>query len=297
MPPDDFADDGGGTNGWFRLQRAGDLFNGFWGTDGTNWTLLDTIDTSSDPYGSTLRVGLATWNDSASAFGARFDNFEIDNDPPPPPESFTWTATGGGDWNSSDNWSEDGFPNGSHDAIFAGSIGARQHGIRRYPRKRPLHSIRQHGSLRDCRTGRRQPGGRHDPGTLPASRCSRGHTSFQASVNLLSDATFDIASGTTLIMNNALDLGGNTLTLTGGGELSIRNDFATNGGNLDVQDGIVTGSGTISGNVNIGGGILSPGNSSGTSLASGHSSVPEPNSMAMMVVASLACLMPWRRID
>ncbi len=72
---DDFADSGGGTDGWFRLARSGDQFEGYWGTDGTNWTLLDTIDTSGDPYGDSLRVGLATWNDSGSDFSARFDNF------------------------------------------------------------------------------------------------------------------------------------------------------------------------------------------------------------------------------
>ena len=74
---DDFADTGGGTDGWFRLERIGDSFNGYWATDGCNWTLLHTIDTSGDPYGDTLRVGLATWNASSSAFGARFDNFEL----------------------------------------------------------------------------------------------------------------------------------------------------------------------------------------------------------------------------
>ena len=77
VPPDDFVDTGGGTNGWFRLERIGDNFTGYWGTDGVNWDLLTTIDTSGDPYGDTLRVGLAAWNDSASDFGARFDNFAL----------------------------------------------------------------------------------------------------------------------------------------------------------------------------------------------------------------------------
>jgi hypothetical protein len=74
---DDFADTGGGVSGWFRLERIGDSFSGYWATDGCNWTLLATIDTSGDPYGATLRVGVATWNDSGSDFGARFDNFAL----------------------------------------------------------------------------------------------------------------------------------------------------------------------------------------------------------------------------
>ena len=83
VSPDDFADAGGGTNGWFRLERSGDSFNGYWGTDGATWSLLHTIDTSGDPFGATLRVGLATWNASSSDFGARFDNFELTMVPEP----------------------------------------------------------------------------------------------------------------------------------------------------------------------------------------------------------------------
>ena len=89
---DDFADSGGGTDGWFRLVRSGDQFEGYWGTDGTNWESLHTIDTPGNPYGGTLRVGLATWNASNSDFGARFDNFSI----VPEPASMALLLIGGG---------------------------------------------------------------------------------------------------------------------------------------------------------------------------------------------------------
>ena len=129
-------------------------------------------------------------------------------------------------------------------------------------------------------------------GQLPARfEVLQGTHEFQARVNLLHEATATITSGAMLIMNNALDLGGNTLTKTGAGELSIRNDLIANGGTVDIQQGIVSGNGTISGDVNNGGGIVSPGNSLSTSP------VPEPTSIVMMVLAALACLMLWRRID
>ena len=89
----------------------------------------------------------------------------------------------------------------------------------------------------------------------------QGSHEFQARVNLLHDATATITSGAMLIMNNALDLGGNRLTKTGAGELAIRNDLITNGGAVDLQQGLVSGNGTIGGDLNNDGGTISPGNS------------------------------------
>ena len=122
-------------------------------------------------------------------------------------------------------------------------------------------------------------------GQLPARfEVLQGTHEFQARVNLLHDTTATITSDAMLIMNNALDLGGNTLTKTGAGELSIRNDLTANGGIIDIQEGIVSGNGTISGDVINGGGIISPGNSLSTSP------VPEPTSIVMMVLATLTRL-------
>ena len=85
-------------------------------------------------------------------------------------------------------------------------------------------------------------------------------------------------------MNNALNLNGNTLTKTGDGELAIRNDLLTNGGTVNVQQGIVSGNGTISGDVTNDGGIISPGN------ASSVSAVPEPVAAVSLLVAVLLAL-------
>jgi len=292
VPSDEFADDGGGTNGWFRLERIGDSFNGYWGTNGTSWTLLETIDTSGNPYGSTLRVGLATWNDSSSDFGARFDNFEIETGPGTPTASFTWTATTGGDWNASQNWTVDGPPNGGHDAIFADSIAATSTVFADTPVS--VRSVQFDSSIPYAIAGR---GGINlVPGTDAAGQVParfdvlQGSHEFQARVNLLHDATATITSGAMLIMNNALDLGGNRLTKTGAGELAIRNDLITNGGAVDLQQGLVSGNGTIGGDLNNDGGTISPGNSNSSSL------VPEPTSLMMIGLATLSSLMCWRRI-
>jgi len=209
------------------------------------------------------------------------------------PVSFTWTASGGGDWNSAENWTERSPPNGSHDAIFAGSIAATSTVSADTPVS--VRSIQFDSSIPYAIAGRggiNMVAGTDTFGQLPARfEVLQGRHEFQARVNLLHDATATITSDAMLIMNNALDLGGNTLTKMGAGELSIRNDLIANGGTIDIQQGIVSGNGTISGDVINGGGIISPGNSLSTSP------VPEPTSIVMMVLATLTRLMLWRRID
>jgi len=65
---------------WFRLTRTGDVFEGFYGSDGINWTPIGSM---TRDYGDTLHVGLAAWNFSGTAFDAQFDNFQITVVPEP----------------------------------------------------------------------------------------------------------------------------------------------------------------------------------------------------------------------
>ena len=47
-------------NCWLRLQRSGDLYYGYWGTNGTDWTLLSTYSNAvANPYPATTYVGVA----------------------------------------------------------------------------------------------------------------------------------------------------------------------------------------------------------------------------------------------
>jgi len=59
---------------WFRLEREGDDFTAYYGSDGINWTTIGTINRA---YGDTLRVGLAAWDLNGNAFVAQFDNFQL----------------------------------------------------------------------------------------------------------------------------------------------------------------------------------------------------------------------------
>ena len=97
-----------------------------------------------------------------------------------------------------------------------------------------------------------------------------GTHQFQAVVNLLADTTMNVASGSTLSFNNALNLTGNTLIKTGDGTVAINNQLTTAGGNVDVQQGTISGNGTIGGDVTNSGGTTSPGNSPGMLTIDGN---------------------------
>ena len=99
---------------------------------------------------------------------------------------------------------------------------------------------------------------------MPAISVTQGEHQFAVVTNLIDDTTVDIAPGSMLSFNHALNLMGNTLTKTGLGTISINNRLTTNGGTVDVQEGALIGGGTIGGNVTNAGGTLSPGNSPGS---------------------------------
>jgi len=110
-----------------------------------------------------------------------------------------------------------------------------------------------------------------------------GDHEFQAPLNLNDETDVNTLGGTSLTLNNAVDLQGNVLNKLGGGELSIRNDLITSGGTVNVQAGTVSGNGTLTGDLNNNGGAISPGN--GANL----SAVPEPSALVMLS-SGLACL-------
>ena len=112
----------------------------------------------------------------------------------------------------------------------------------------------------------------------------QGTHQFQAVVNLQTDTTVDVATSSAIIFNNALDLNSSVLTKTGGGEIAIRNDFLTSGGELNCNEGTCSGSGTISGDLNNNGGIVSPGNSSQPT------GVPEPATLLLVMIGAIGVI-------
>ena len=105
-----------------------------------------------------------------------------------------------------------------------------------------------------------------------------GTHQFQAIVNLHNDTIVDVSSDSTLSFNNTLNLMSNTLTKTGVGTLAIRNDLVTDGGTVSLQQGTISGNGTIGGDVDNGGGTISPGNNSASLDV-----VPEPSACVLLI--------------
>ena len=123
-----------------------------------------------------------------------------------------------------------------------------------------------------------------------------GNYQFQAKFALIDDAMIDIGNGSSLEFVNRLDLTGNTLTKTGAGTLVISNTLYAGDGTLFNNGGVLSGGGTIGGEVINDGGTISPGNSV-SSLSNSPAVVPEPGALGLLLLAGVACfLLRWNQV-
>ena len=104
-----------------------------------------------------------------------------------------------------------------------------------------------------------------------------GDHEFQVRVNLQDDTFLSVASDSSLDFNHKLSLDGNTLIKTGEGTVVFNNNLVSGGGgSVSCEQGNCIGTGTIAGDLNNGGGTVSPGNLSAVA------SVPEPSSVVLL---------------
>ena len=80
----------------------------------------------------------------------------------------------------------------------------------------------------------------------------------------------NVAAASTLSFNNALNLNGNDLTLSGAGTANINNVLIDGGGMVNLNAGTLGGGGEISANVDNSGGTVAPGNSPGILTIDGN---------------------------
>ena len=206
-----------------------------------------------------------------------------------PPTDFLWDNPSGGFWDA-DNWNPEGFPNGNNQtANFLDVITSPSTVV-----------IDLDVTLKGISFDSTVPYNISGLGTL-TFEIEEGHSKvtgvsgdhqFQAVVSLHNETLAFVESGARLTFNNTLFLNGNTLTKTGSGVLAVRNEVVAGGGTINVQQGTLSGAGTIEGDVQNGGGTISPG-----SRSSVLSVVPEPNSLLICLfgIVILAGYCPRRR--
>ena len=116
-----------------------------------------------------------------------------------------------------------------------------------------------------------------------------GDHQFQTEVNLQMNTDVTIDAGHSLTFNNTLNLGGNTLTKLGDGDLTIRNTLVSGmGGTVNLQQGSISGNGNVGSDVNNSEGTISPGDSLQVS-----SQVPEPGTVFLIVIGTILFSL-WR---
>ena len=187
-----------------------------------------------------------------------------------------WQNKDSGDWNVLSNWIG-GVPNDDREvAVFGGAIQTSRtvftdshvtvQGI--HFNNSNTYAITGTGSI-TLQTGTSAP--RSDVTVFA------GDHEFQAPIRLNNETDVTVAGESNLSFINVLNLGGQTLNKIGEGEMTIRSDLVTAGGTINVMGGIVSGNGTVGGNMDNVAGTISPGNSPGV-----ISVVPEPSTVVML---------------
>ena len=201
-----------------------------------------------------------------------------------------WRNDASGDWHSGGNWTPTGVPNEVTQTAVFGSVITAPRVVYMETDVTAVKSIEFLNSQTYAVAG---TGAINlNSGTSPDNSSIQvlmGSHQFQAAVNLHTNTDVIVVTNASLTFNNTLDLGGNTMTKMGPGELAIRNTLTSGGGTLNLLAGAVTGNGTVGGDLNNQGGTISPGDG-----ASGASLVPEPGSI-LLLAAGLLCLIFGRR--
>lgn len=191
--------------------------------------------------------------------------------PPPAPTDFEWGGDRMGDWTSPANWTPGaGPPNGDNMTVtFGGNI--------TQPRTVVADSaitVKEMSFVSSHTYAIAGLGGVSLASNTSAAAAKinvlAGDHQFQTPVRLGTDTNVIIAAGTSLTLNNSLDLGNQTLTKSGPGDLIIRNNEGLGDGTLVVSAGLTRGGGGIAGDL-FNDAIVSPGDASGSPLMPGRS--------------------------
>ena len=177
-----------------------------------------------------------------------------------------WNVDGSGSWNQPKNWSPLGEPNSSDAVAKLGNVITRPQTI----------FVDNDITVNRIEIDSEESYGLNglnvffDSLTDNASiEVDRGSHQFQTPVDLLRDLELDLAFGSTLSFNNALNLNGRTLLQTRAGELQI-NGSRGNTGVVAATRGVVSGSGNVGGDLSNVSAAVAPGPGFGRLSVSGN---------------------------
>ena len=269
---------------------------------------------ASDDTGEDMQLGILEFGGDGDPYGDMFQGFQggidevayypyalsaeqvaahyIGAAAGPSPVAGTWFPNASGSWHVEANWSMANPPDDNTEtATFGSAI--------EYPRTVFTENLVTVRSIVFDNSHQYVVAGNF-PVSLDAGTASsnvnvlQGTHAFQTAVNLVTDVSSHIASGSNLEFVNRLNLNGNTLTKSGDGNLVISNKLNTGaGGAVIVSEGVLSGGGSVAGDLLNNGGTVSP----GTNLTSA-SQVPEPSALVLFLltlVGTLAWFKPQHR--
>lgn len=199
-----------------------------------------------------------------------------------------WKANQSGNWNLGTNWNPGSVPNtNQHDVVLGSVIPASRTVFTDLPVT--VRSLTFDSSFTYAVAGTGMiilEAGTLEEGTAGIS-VDQGSHEFQTRVKLLNDTTVDIANGAVLEFDNDLTLNGNILTKAGAGTMLVNNQLTSGpGGVINLVEGMLSGVGTIGGDVDNGGGTISP----GASVGALPTAVPEPSTLTLLLLAGWCAL-------
>ena len=198
----------------------------------------------------------------------------------------TWAVDASGDWGVSGNWNPAEKPDGNtHTAVFGDTITADRTIFT--DAAVTAMTIQFDNANSYAVAGQGSVNLEADSGNAAIDVVQGGHQ-FQAIVNLNSSTDVDVAASSSLAFNNALNLGGNTLTKTGNGTLEINNRLTTGGGSVIGLAGTITGSGKVGGSLTNTSATVAPGNSPGTLTVEGDFTQEAGGTLAIELAGTAA---------
>jgi hypothetical protein len=190
------------------------------------------------------------------------------------PTDYTWDISGGGSWGAATNWDLGFLPDSAATTIFGSTIG--QPSTVYTTSNVDIAGVKFNSANSYGIAGNGEV-------TTASVDVDLGHHAFQATVNLGPSANVDVTTNASVTFDNALNLGGNTATKTGGGTMLVNNALFTGSGSVDVQAGTLGGGGTVGGNLSSSGGTVAPGESAGLLAVSGNYSQDGTSSLQIEI--------------